>query len=403
MNPVLVRRTTRTRRNVVVALLLSTVASQRKLAGIFAHLGANANWNLRILRSQEEADQFFGSPEGFAADGVIYSTGTFTSACRSLAHARAALVVMDEDPPALRTRKSNLAIIRVDPDALAKSAVDLFSHGGRYAAYAFVHPVRALDWSARREAALRNALPRGMTLTVLPPRADSPTKDAKRLAAFLAGLPKPAAVLAACDARAADVLAAAETVGLAVPKDLAVLGIDNDPYVCDQTTPGLSSIEPDNFQEGKNAAELLDRFMDAKRPLPARRLDFGVKRIVLRESTGFVTPAGRLVDRATALIAAEATNGLRPSDVPRRLGVSRTLVNLRLREAGLPSIARQIAAVRLAEARRLLRETQTPVSQIPRLCGAANANAFRNAFRRAFGHALKDERRQPAHTSTTRP
>ncbi len=392
MKQLLVRRTGGTRRNVVVALLLSSIASQRKLAGIFAHLGANSNWNLRILRSQDEVDRFFGSPDGFMADGVIYSTGTFTSVCRPLVRSRASLVIMDEDPPALRVRKSNLAIIRVDPDALAKSAVDLFVHGGRYAAYAFVHPNRTMDWAVRREAAFRNALPRSAPLSILAPHADSPAKDARRLAAFLAALPKPAAVLAACDARAADVLAAAETANIAVPKDLAVLGIDNDPYVCDQTTPGLSSIEPDNFQEGKNAAELLDRLMDAKRPMPTRRLDFGVKRIVLRESTGFVTPAGRLVDRATALIAAEATNGLKPSDVPHRLGVSRTLVNLRLREAGLPSIARQIAAVRLAEAKRLLRETQTPISQIPALCGAGNANAFRNAFRRAFGHALKDER-----------
>lgn len=392
MKPVLVRRRAGARRNVVLAFLLSNVASQRKLAGVFAHLGANSDWNVRILRSQEEADRFFGAPDGFTADGVIYSTGALTQECRPLVRSKAALVVMDEDPPALRSRKSNLAVIRVDPDSLAKSAVDLFMHDGRHSSYAFVHPVHGMDWAARRETAFRNALPPRAQLSVLPARNDSPTRDAKRLADFLLRLPKPAAILAANDARAADVIVAAETAGLSVPKDIAVLGIDNDPYVCDRTSPAISSIEPDNFHEGRTAAETLDRLMSAESPVPAMRLDFGVKRIVIRESTGVVTPASRLVARVAELIASEATNGLRPSDVPQRLGVSRTLINLRLREKGMPSIAKQIANARFAEARHLLHETQTPVSQIPALCGVANANAFRNAFRREFGHSLRDER-----------
>lgn len=392
MKPVLVRRQSDARRNVVLALLLSNVASQRKLAGVFAHLGANSDWNVRILRSQEEADRFFGAPDGFTADGVVYSTGALTQACLPLARSKAALVVMDEDPPALRSRKSNLAVIRVDPAALAKAAADLFAHDGLRSSYAFVHPVRGMDWAERRETAFRSALPPGTPLFVLPARGDSPARDAKRLADFLLRLPKPAALLAANDARAADVIAAAEAAGLSVPKDVAVLGIDNDPYVCDRTSPAISSVEPDSFHEGRTAAETLDRLMRAESPLPAMRLDFGVKRIVLRESTGFVTPASRLVARVADLIASEAANGLRPSDVPPRLGVSRTLINLRLREAGMPSIARQIATARFAEAKRLLHETQTPVSQIPALCGAANANAFRNAFRREFGHSLKSER-----------
>ena len=50
------------------------------------------------------------------------------------------------------------------------------------------------------------------------------------------------------------VVEAAKAAGISVPGKISVLGIDNDPFVCDSVSPAISSIEPDFHGEGKTAA-----------------------------------------------------------------------------------------------------------------------------------------------------
>ena len=58
----------------------------------------------------------------------------------------------------------------------------------------------------------------------------------------LAGISKPLAVFAYCDYDAAKVETAALEAGLHVPKDVAILGVDNDPLVCENDVVPISSI-----------------------------------------------------------------------------------------------------------------------------------------------------------------
>ena len=162
--------------------------------------------------------------------------------------------------------------------------------------------------------------------------AASPDIDRPRLAAFLASLEQPTAVLAVHDMRATDVIAAAKEASIPVPGKLAVLGIDNDPYVCDGASPAVSSIEPDFHAEGAAAAELLDKMMRSRAPKTAQHLFFGVKRVVIRESTPRLPLAESLIARAKEFIDKHATDGISPGDVAVHLGISRPLLDLRFRE-----------------------------------------------------------------------
>ena len=45
------------------------------------------------------------------------------------------------------------------------------------------------------------------------------------------------------------VLAIAASAGIAVPEELAVVGVDDDPVICERTKPTLSSIRLD-FEQG---------------------------------------------------------------------------------------------------------------------------------------------------------
>ena len=148
----------------------------------------------------------------------------------------------------------------------------------------------------------------------------------------------PAAVLAANDIRAADVIGAAKDAGIAIPEGLSILGIDNDASVCDNASPGISSLEPNHFAEGRVAAETLEQMMKRSHP-GKRRVAVGVRQVVIRQSTQNLPPAQDLVERARRFIDAHATEGIGP------------------------------------------------------LCGFANANALKNLFRRQTGMSMRDYRR----------
>ena len=77
------------------------------------------------------------------------------------------------------------------------------------------------------------------------------------LGRWLAALPKPCGLFAANDKAGEEVLGACAALGIAVPQDISVVGVDNMVYLCEGTAPTLSSIMMDHVGEGRAAAELL--------------------------------------------------------------------------------------------------------------------------------------------------
>ena len=62
-----------------------------------------------------------------------------------------------------------------------------------------------------------------------------------------------------------------------MPKDIAVIGIDNDVVICENTIPALASVAPNFEQAGYLAAELLSRrFADPNMKPTTSTLSTGV-------------------------------------------------------------------------------------------------------------------------------
>ena len=85
---------------------------------------------------------------------------------------------------------------------------------------------------------------------------------------WLGGLPKPVGLFAVTDYRARQVLDACRQVGLRVPQQVAVIGVDNEEVICVHVQPQLSSVARNNQQEGYHAAAMLDQLIRGK-PLPS--------------------------------------------------------------------------------------------------------------------------------------
>ncbi len=381
--------------NIVIASILSEPAGQRKFAGLFSYLGAIHRWNLRILRAQDEIVAFFKNAESLSKiDGIVYSGHHDAKVAKALATAACPVVAMEIESPQLAKRSSNLIIIRNDADEIAKCAVKAFADSGRYRTFAYVNDRFHREWSRRREEAFRKAVASkgcGEAKIYAPSTLDA-DKDLEPLAEFLRRLEYPAAVLAANDMRATEVIAAAQSAGIKVPGMISILGIDNDPYICDSATPAISSIEPDFLGEGAAAAALLDKMMKSRQPLGKRHVFFGVSRVVVRESMPHLPPAQSLVDRAKDFIKEHAVDGIAPGDVAAHLGVSRALLDLRFRQTQKTSVGRLITDAKLAEVARLLKSTRIAIGAIPDLCGFKNPNSLKNLFKKRFGLSMREYR-----------
>ena len=100
-----------------------------------------------------------------------------------------------------------------------------------------------------------------------------------RMSTWLRDLPKPVGLMACNDVRAYQVSNACREASLEVPDEVAIVGVDNDPTLCDLATPPLTSIDPNAAKVGYEAAALLHRLIEMNDPPPEE---------VLIEPTGIV-------------------------------------------------------------------------------------------------------------------
>ena len=377
-------RTSR-RRKVVVALEMTGASGRNQLMGIFRFLGYERHWDIRLLQTPAElTPAVVESAAAEGIDGLITCVQGQPGTVEALVAAPFPIVALDLDSPVFKKRRHDIAFVWTDDKGVGESGAQFLSELGKIGTFAFVPALGEEGWSRRRETAFRREVARhGGTCSVFP------GGDARALGAWLENLPRPVAVMAASDLRARQVIEACHDRNLDIPRQVAVLGVDNDELLCEYSSPTLSSVLPDFEDEGFKAAQALERMMNARRPRAPRIIPCSVKSIVARESTHPFAPSEALVRRARAFIAREAVNGASVADVVAHLGVSRRLADLRFKEISGETIGAALTRARLDAVTRLLRQSSIPLSQIAARCGFSNANSLRNLFRRIYGTSMR--------------
>lgn len=215
--------------------------------------------------------------------------------------------------------------------------------------------------------------------------------DSARLKSWLASLPRRTALFCVNDNLAAVVVAAATAAGRSVPRDIMVLGVDNRDASVPGAPLGISSVHVDFERAGYLAARTLDAVMHGS-PVKLRDTSFGPYMTVRRRSTGGSRRAEPNILEAMRIIRAEACLGLRAADIVRRISGSRSLVDLRFREATGHSILDEILHVRLEKACLLLSGTKTSIDAIASFCGFGSENSLLKVFRARFGVSMRQWR-----------
>ena len=196
-------------------------------------------------------------------------------------------------------------------------------------------------------------------------------------------LPKPLAVMAYNDYVAAAVINACISGGLEVPRDVGVLGTDNNQVVCTCSPVALSSVDPESGLVGYKAAEMLDGLMEG-RVAPTQPMLIAPRGVVMRQSTKRYVARDARLETAINFIMHNLDRSISLEQVASQAGISRkTLYELFERELDqLP--ANFVRQRRLNLARTLLMQRQLKPSEIARQCGMT-LPTFTRQFTQHFG------------------
>lgn len=263
-------------------------------------------------------------------------------------------------------------------------------------------------WSRERREGFSKAVDRAKqkcdTLDTARPDDAASACDARQTAAisqWLRSLPKPAAVMACCDAQALLVIAAAQEAGLHVPEEIAVLGAGHNPLRCDLSAPALSSVATDAFQSGGLAAECLAALMAGKKPESAD-IRVAPAGVVLRESTDLRAINDSIVAGAINCIRRRACRGLTVEQVLRQVRVSRSVLEKKFRAHLSHSPQAEIRRVQVARISRLLCETDFTLKKIAALTGFEHVEYLCVVFKRLTGQAPGSYRKKCAQKTTVK-
>ena len=355
------------------------------LAGV-REFAKDADWNVQSFVYDGEPFPVrklldFWMPSGCIVEGC--GNGVSAGIIDHKAFRRTPVVYMGSEPT--MTPKDAACVVH-DAESVANAAArELMSIGME--SFAFIG-AKGKGWSDRRKVAFAEA----MKLSGHPVAATDahPTsagvygKDAARLRKWLLELPKPCGVMAADDEIAATAVSICRLSGIDVPNDIAIVGVDDNESLCENTVPTLSSVRPDFRQGGRFAARLLARMMRGGLRIQHEAV-FGVTGITRRGSTRIFKRRDAVVSAALERIWAPDGVSLSPKDVLAGFSCSRRNAEIRFRQATGKSVLKEIVAARMSRAKTLLEGTTLSIPEIAAQCGYRYSTNFRDAFRAATG------------------
>jgi LacI family transcriptional regulator len=326
-------------------------------------------------------------PDGWRGDGIIGALGVHPEVDRLATHGKIPFVNIGYSLPEVAPSVS------ADQTAVARLAANHFRNRGfRHFAY-YLRSEQPGDLG-RLEAFRRELASAGHEPFVINCCGRSGSSSLARsrwLGRQLKNLPKPVAVLAEIDDYAIEVIGAAADAGLAIPEEVAVLGVGNDELRCPFAQVPLSSVNDNACGIGQQACLLLERLMSSAAP-PVAAITVQPLGMVTRRSTDVVAVEHPQVALALKAIREHFRDPMTAEGIIADVPMSRR----RLHDAFIRHIGRsvsdEITRLRVEYAKRLLAETSEKQHQVAVKSGFRNDARLVLVFTRLTGMTPGDYR-----------
>ena len=208
--------------------------------------------------------------------------------------------------------------------------------------------------------------------------------DIIKIRTWIESLPKPIAIMAANDVRALHIIEACNQIGIAIPEQVSVIGVDDEETLCDLSSPRLSSIRPDCEQIGFQAAELLDQMMSSPER-SVKRIVIQPKEVIVRPSTDIRAVSDSLVAKAIKKLHRKDSGHRDINDVAKELKISRRMLEKRFRKALNRSSSHVLRWVLIARIQQLLLDTDYTLTEIANRTGFINSENMKALFKANMG------------------
>ena len=385
------------RANVALVIETSGVYGRQILRGISRYMRAYTNWSVFL----DERARIIDPPQWLAdweGDGII-CRATTPDLARVLIQRAVPVVDCNEHHGFL-----GLPYIASDTQAIgAMAARHLLERGfERIAFCGFEGEV----WSQNRLVGVKNAIEenalsadssnanaRLCSVFELPsaPRERNKVQERDLLCQWIGSLDFPVGIVTCNDVCGQHVLAACRTLGVAVPEQVAVVGVDNSETLCQLCNPPLSSVMPATEKLGFEAAAWLDRLMNAKaqntadNDAPIEQIYLPPIEVVTRQSSDIRAVDDPAIARAMHFIRERACGAISVEEVAAHVRMSRSTLERNFRRYLNCSPQQEIRRVRLRNVQQLLCETDLSLARIADLSGFDHPQYMMAQFKKTFG------------------
>ncbi|MGD8780353.1 MAG: DNA-binding transcriptional regulator [Ignavibacteria bacterium] len=224
-------------------------------------------------------------------------------------------------------------------------------------------------------------------------RLDDWEKEQQHVCRWIKELPKPVGIFTCNDDRGQHILELCKLLHLKVPEDVAVLGVDNDPMVCEFGDPPLSSIALNTESAGFEAAKLLDKMMRSGEKISNEQIIVTSSHIVQRQSSDILAVGDKDVRLAIKYIKGNANNKILIKDIVDAVGINRRALQKKFKETIHRSIYREIQQIRVESISKMLIETDLPISQITSVFNFTDVEHISRFFKKEKGIGMREFRK----------
>jgi LacI family transcriptional regulator len=364
-----------------VALLIETSNAYARglLRGIVNYLHQHRPWSI-YLAEHGRGDRPPSWLSGWDGDGIIARIEN-----QPIADALARLKIPIVDVSAARLLPK-LPWFETDDAAIARLAAEhLLERGFKHFAYCGDPSFNWSNWRSEQfQQIIQNA---GWNCHVyqVPGRgAVDDDEELESIIEWVRQLPKPSGIMACYDLRGQQVLDACRHIGVAVPDEIAVIGVDDDELLCELSSPPLSSVIPNTHRTGYEAAALLDRMMGGAR-VPGETYLIPPLGITVRQSTDVLAIEDATVAKAVRFIREHAFEGINVSDVLKAVPHSRRLLEGRFKKQLGRTPHEEIIRVQINRVKQLLTESDLSLEEIAERSGFRHVEYLSVVFKKKTG------------------
>lgn len=356
------------------------------LAGIASHLASTrSRWDLFF---EEDFRLRLAGIEHWRGDGIIADFDD-PGVAAALARSPLPVVAVGASYAAAGDYPAGVPYVATDNVKLVELAYQhLVEAGlGRFAMFSLPEN-GATRWAQQREQAFCALLRRDRLAPIVyrghsTSAASWEAANAQQIA-WLRALPKPIGIIAVTDARARQLLQACNMAGIAVPEQVALVGIDNDPLARMLARIPLSSVIQDGPQIGRSAARLLDQMLHGSHP-GAVRLLVPPAGINAQASSRHQMARHPHVMRARHFIRQYACQGIKTGQVADYVGISRSCLEAHFRQDQQRSVHEEILRFKLEAATSLLAAADANIAEVALRCGFTSVQYMHAVFKRELG------------------